>query len=70
MTLTVFFLLILVFPKQAHAYLDPGTNSYLFQIALASLLGGILTVKLYFKKITAFFKHILFKNAKPEKTTK
>lgn len=37
------------------AYLDPGSGSYLIQLLLASLLGGLFLVRLYWKKITGFF---------------
>ncbi|MBI2196672.1 hypothetical protein HYU45_03615 [Candidatus Daviesbacteria bacterium] len=33
--------LILLFPKPAHAYLDPGTGSYLLQILAAGLLSSL-----------------------------
>ena len=56
---TAIFLVNLTFPKQTYAYLDPGANSYLFQIAIASLLGAILTVKLFFRKIVNFLRNLL-----------
>lgn len=55
---TAIFWVNLIFPKQAYAYLDPGANSYLFQISIASLLGAILTVKLFFKKIVKFLRNL------------
>lgn len=38
------------------AYLDPGTGSYLFQIAIAAMLGAAVTIKTYWKRITIFIQ--------------
>lgn len=48
-TLIVTFLFIL--PKPAHAYIDPGTGSYLFQFVIAGLLGGTYFMRGYIVKI-------------------
>jgi hypothetical protein len=37
----------------AHAYIDPGTGSYLLQLMIGSILGGLFVVKMYWKKITS-----------------
>jgi len=39
----IFFLLIVtlfIIPEGAHAYLDPGTGSYVIQVVIASLAAG------------------------------
>jgi hypothetical protein len=36
-------------------YLDPGSGSYLIQLLLAASLGGAFAIKIYWKRITAFF---------------
>ena len=36
-------------------YLDPGSGSLLVQILLAALLGAGVTVRLFWKRIAAFF---------------
>jgi hypothetical protein len=38
---------VLTTPWQALAYIDPGTGSYLFQLAAAGLLAGMFTVRRY-----------------------
>ena len=40
----------------AHAYLDPGTGSYLFQLLIGGALGGMVAVKLYWRSIVDFFR--------------
>lgn len=37
------------------AYLDPGTGSLIIQMVLAGLLGIAVVVRIYWKKIVAFF---------------
>ena len=36
-------------------YLDPGTGSFIIQMLLAGLLGIAVAVRIYLKKIVAFF---------------
>lgn len=37
------------------AYLDPGTGSFIIQMILAGVLGIAVAVRIYWKKIVAFF---------------
>ena len=41
--------------KEASAYLDPGSGSYMIQILIGLFLGGFFTLKLYWRKLKAFF---------------
>ena len=52
------FLFIILTAGDAHAYLNPGTGSFIFQLALAAFLGGLLTVRLYWNRVRAFFKRL------------
>lgn len=54
--LVVVVLVCLTFSRPAHAYLDPGTGSYILQLILAGLLGAAFAVKLFWKQIRSFFK--------------
>ncbi len=40
--------------RNAYAYIDPGTGSYLLQILIASVVSGLFFVKLWWAKIKAF----------------
>lgn len=62
--------LILLFPKPAHAYLDPGTGSYLFQILIAGLFGSLFFIKSIFRGIKKFFKDTFKMKPAEEKATK
>ena len=39
----------------AQAYLDPGTGSILLQGLIAGVVGGLVTIKLYWSKLKTFF---------------
>lgn len=47
--------LVLLGAVEAHAYIDLGTGSYVFQVAVASLLGGLFALKAYWAKIRDLF---------------
>ncbi|HVZ67331.1 MAG TPA: hypothetical protein VG917_03645 [Patescibacteria group bacterium] len=49
---------VVIFPPQAHAYLDPGTGSYVIQVVGAILFGGIFVAKTGAGKIKEFFSNI------------
>lgn len=48
-------ILLVIFPGNAHAYLDPGAGSYLLQILAAFFFAGLFTVKGFWKNIKGFF---------------
>ncbi|MDD2714836.1 MAG: hypothetical protein PHW04_02960 [Candidatus Wallbacteria bacterium] len=47
--------LALLFQTPAMAYIDPGSGSYLFQVTIAALLGGLYAIKLYWQNLKAWF---------------
>ncbi len=55
-----------VAPQPAQAYLDPGTGSFVFQCLIGTVLGALVTVKLYWQRLQAHFKRA--PQAHPEKT--
>jgi len=58
------FLFFGTFPQKAYAYLDPGTGSYIFQLVIASIIGGLFAVKLFWTKIVLFFKNLFSRKYK------
>lgn len=48
-------LFLLANASPAHAYLDPGTGSYVLQVLLAALVAGLYGIKQYWYKIKGFF---------------
>lgn len=42
----------------AHAYLDPGTGSYIWQLLVGGLLGGLFTVGVFWRRTLAFLKRL------------
>jgi hypothetical protein len=49
-------LVALAVPADAWAYLDAGTGSFLFQLAVAGLLAATMTAKLYWQRIKDFVR--------------
>lgn len=47
---------VLSFTNSAFAYLDPGSGSYILQMLVAGFLGSLYAIKLYWARITNFFK--------------
>jgi hypothetical protein len=41
---------------RATAYIDPGTGSYILQVAIAVLVGLAFSIKVFWKKIGAFLR--------------
>ena len=59
------FLFLYVFSSSsALAYLDPGTGSYVLQIAIAFLVGALFSLRVFWKKIIAFFRTTFSKKKK------
>lgn len=63
--LAIFNLCILFFSdvlnRRAYAYLDSGTGSYLFQLIIGALIGGLFAVKLFWRRILSFFRDLFHK---------
>lgn len=50
----------------AHAYLDPGSGSYMFQMVIAAMVGGLFSLKLFWHNLVGFFSGILKKKNQNE----
>lgn len=46
---------IVLFSQNANAYIDPGTTNYIFQLAIAGLVGGLFVVKNYLRRLFSYF---------------
>ena len=65
-SLGIFWLILAVAVAQpAHAYLDPGTGSYVLQVAMAGILGAAFAVKTYWLNLKAFVAG-MFRRKQPE----
>ena len=64
---TIVVVLLLLTPSRAHAYLDPGTGSYIFQLLLAALVGALFAIRIYWGRIKSFFQKLFSKeNSEPQ----
>ena len=51
------FLFLLISPD-AHAYIDPGTGSYIVQVIIAAAIGSLVAIKQFWHMIVHFIKNI------------
>lgn len=54
-------LIVLISPillQLAYGYLDPGTGSYILQLIIGGLLGGLFAIGLFWKKVLASVKRV------------
>ena len=59
-------LVCLLLPRLARAFLDPGTGSYLFQLLIAGLLGGVFVLKLFWARIRGWCRGLFSKRCRHE----
>ena len=62
--------LLFLIPINAHAYLDPGTGSFVVQLIIAAIAGVSFSLKIYWHKIKTKFLPFLSKFFKREKNGK
>jgi hypothetical protein len=60
-------LYLVMAPDAGYAYLDPGTGSYVLQMAMAAVLGSLFAIKMFWKRIVAFIQG-LFSGSKNEES--
>ncbi len=59
---SVYFLgLFLLSALNAFSYIDPGSGSYVLQILIASILGILTLMKIYWSRLKTFFVSFLAK---------
>lgn len=51
-------LTVIIFPPQANAYLDPGTGSFVLQLVVGVIFGGLFAIKTFWGKITSFISNL------------
>ena len=56
----------LFFQRPAHAYLDPGSGSFFFQIVLGALFSALFSIKLFWTKIKGFFSSLFGRKARQD----
>jgi len=57
------FLLPLPF-ENISAYIDPGTGSLVIQVLIASFVGGLFAIKIFWGKVKAFLSNLFSKFGK------
>lgn len=57
---------ILSFPQPVHAYVDPGTGSYLLQVLIAGIAAASLSLKLFWGRIRLLFSRSRKETSPPD----
>jgi len=52
-------IVLLLCPHSAYAYLDLGTGSYLFQLAIGFFVGALFGIRLFWGRIRDWFRQII-----------
>ena len=58
--MTLFFTLF--FASPVHAYIDPGSGSYILQLLIAALFGILFTVKVFWRNVKMFVLKLFSKD--------
>lgn len=56
---------MLLFPSNAHAYLDPGTGSLIIQVVIAFFLAAGMTTKIWWRRTKRFVLRIFGQEKSP-----
>ena len=51
---------------QVCGYIDPGTGSIIIQVVIGALAGGIFAIKIFWKRISNWFKTVFSGAKKPD----
>lgn len=65
-TLFILTTVITLYASEAHAYIDPGTGALIIQALIGLIATGLVTIRLWWRKFTAFIG--LGKKENTEKT--
>jgi len=66
--LALFILFSVIYPREVHAYIDPGTGSMMVQVLIGVLVGVLFALKMSWKRIKTFFKGLFSNGSKNEKS--
>ena len=51
-------IVLLTAVEPLHAYLDPGTGSYVVQLLIGGLLGGLFALGMFWRRVLTFIKRL------------
>ena len=60
-------LMLLACPRDAQAYIDPGTGSYVLQIVIGFVLAALFSIKICWTKARHFFTGLFSKTSEENK---
>jgi hypothetical protein len=60
----IVFVFLILSARDAHAYLDPGTGSYILQLLVAGALGSLFVIKTFWRSIVNFIRNLFPRDKK------
>lgn len=64
------FLFLVLSTQQVHAYLDPGSGSYLLQLLIAGGVGILFSIKTFWFQIKTFVTNLFSRRQKKDSAAK
>ena len=61
--LSIVLLLLVISERPAHAYIDPGTASYVFQVIAGAVLGGVFLLRTYWTRVVTSVRSLVSRDA-------
>lgn len=58
----------LLFPKKTYAYIDPASGSIIIQVLLGFLVGGMVTLKIFWNRIKTCLKKLFRRKHEDEQS--
>ncbi len=65
--ITLILLIYLILIRPSYAYMDPGSLTILLQVIISGIVGAIVYIKIFSKKIKNFIINLFFKFKKKRK---
>ena len=59
-------LFVLMFSREAWAYIDPGSGSFIIQMIIGALCGMLFALKIFWKQVKYFFSNLFTRRQKEE----
>ncbi|MFO7638929.1 MAG: hypothetical protein R6X14_06495 [bacterium] len=62
------FAFLFLFPGLALAYLDPGTGSFILQMLVGAVLGGLVAIGLFWRRFTGWLRRVFSRGRKDDQS--
>lgn len=57
--------LLCITPGSAFGYIDPGTGSFVIQVLVGAVLGSLMALKIFWRRIVGFVRGLVSRREQP-----